>query len=119
MTISVFHPFFSEVDVQGTKTGPGPISILPSAQPPQSMCEVMVVVPFHSAQWSATLARTGAMKWVQVGVGVGVVVITGVVGTGDSWVYSRLYPRLEQEVAVTWVIPSMVVKVWQAYDCGI
>jgi len=48
-----------------------------------------------------------------------VVVITAVVGTGDSWVYSRLYPRLEQEVAVTWVIPSMVVEVWQAYDCGI
>ena len=59
------------------------------------------------------------MKWVQVGVGVGVVVITGVVGTGDSWVYSRLYPRLEQEVAVTRVIPSMVVEVWQGYDCGI
>lgn len=59
------------------------------------------------------------MKLVQVGVGVGVVVITGVVGTGDSWVYSRLYPRLEQEVAVTRVIPSMVVEFWQGYDCGI
>lgn len=59
------------------------------------------------------------MRWVQVeGVGVGVVVITGVVGTGYSWVYSRLYPRLEQEVAVTWVIPPMVVEVWQAYNCG-
>ena len=51
--------------------------------------------------------------------GVGVVVMTGVVGTGDSWVYSRLYPRLEQEVAVTLVIPSIVVEVWQGYDCGI
>jgi hypothetical protein len=59
------------------------------------------------------------MKWVQVGVGVEVVVITGVVGTGDSWVYSRLYPRPEQEVAVTRVIPSMVVEAWQGYDCGI